>query len=110
MIHTITLLVLGALIIANLVVLINISNNPMYNAMDKYNISDDELTIFLTPRLFSRDLMLDDPVDFINGFNLALAFIYRMYFNDTNEEAKFRISLAMWLKQYIDNMEKLDWR
>ena len=54
--------------------------------------------------------MLDDPVDFINGFNLALAFVYRMYFNDTNEEAKFRISLAMWLKRYIDNMEKLDWR
>ena len=40
MIHTITLLVLGALIIANLVVLINISNNPMYNAMDNYNKPD----------------------------------------------------------------------
>ena len=40
MIHTITLIILGCLIIANLVVLINVSNNPMYNAMDKYNQPD----------------------------------------------------------------------
>ena len=53
--------------------------------------------------------MVDDPVDFINGFNLALAFIYRTHFNNTNEEAQFRISLAMWLKKYIDNMEKSYW-
>ena len=40
MIHTITLIILACLIIANLVVLINVSNNPMYNAMDKYNALD----------------------------------------------------------------------
>ena len=68
-------------------------------------LSDEELEIFLHPRLFSRDLMLDDPIDFINGFNLALAFIYRTHFNNTNEEAQFRISLAMWLKKFIDNVD-----
>ena len=41
MIHTIILMILGCLIIANLVVLINVSNNPMYNAMDNYNTSTD---------------------------------------------------------------------
>ena len=73
-------------------------------------VSDEELEIFLNPRLFSRDLMLDDPIDFINGFYLALAFVYRIYFKDYNEEAQFRISLALWLRRYIDSMEKLDWR
>lgn len=86
------------------------TNDESFTNYYKDFLSEEELEAFLNPRIFSRDLMLDDPVDFINGFNLALAFVYRMYFNDTNEEAKFRISLAMWLKRYIDNMEKLDWR
>ena len=45
MIHTITLIILGCLIIANLVVLINVSNNPMYNAMDKYNAVEGDMNI-----------------------------------------------------------------
>ena len=84
-------------------------NNADFTNYYKDFISEAELESFLQPRIFSRDLLLDDPIDFINGFNLALAFVYRMYFNDTNEEAKFRISLAMWLRRYIDNMEKFDW-
>ena len=84
-------------------------NNEDFSNYYKDFVSEEELELFLTPRLFSRELILDDPVDFINGFNLALAFIYRTHFNNTNEEAQFRISLAMWLKKYIDNMEKSYW-
>ena len=84
-------------------------NNEDFSNYYKDFVSEEDLELFLTPRLFSRELILDDPVDFINGFNLALAFIYRTHFNNTNEEAQFRISLAMWLKKYIDNMEKSYW-
>ena len=73
-------------------------------------LDEEDLETFLTHRIFAREVILDDPIDFINGFNLALAFVYRMKFNDYNEEAKFRISIALWLRRYIDSMEKLDWR
>ena len=69
----------------------------------------DDLETFLKPRLFTGNIMVDDPVDFINGFNLALAYAFKAQIHDMNEEAKFRISLAMWLKQYIDKIEKFDY-
>ena len=57
MIHTITLMILGALIIANLVVLINVSNNPMYNAMDDYNqTSDDTAEVLRSLREVVEDM------------------------------------------------------
>ena len=37
MISTIILAILGLLFLANLIVLVRISNNPMYNVMDTYN-------------------------------------------------------------------------
>jgi len=66
----------------------------------------EDLAVFLKPRLFSRDIMLDDPLDFINGFNLALAYAFKAQIYDHNEEAKFRISLALWLRSFIDKIEQ----
>ena len=42
MIHTITLIILAILIMANIVILVNVSSNPMYNAMDNYNKTCDD--------------------------------------------------------------------
>jgi len=68
----------------------------------------DDLEVFLNSRLFTGTIMIDDPVDFINGFNLALAYAFKAQIYDMNEEAKFRISLAIWLRKYIDKMEMLN--
>ena len=37
MIHIIILILIAVLFVINLILLINVSKNPMYNAMDKYN-------------------------------------------------------------------------
>ena len=66
----------------------------------------EDVAVFLKPRLFSRDILLDDPLDFINGFNLGLAYAFKAQIYDHNEEARFRISLALWLRAFIDRMEK----
>ena len=47
----------------------------------------------------------DDPVDWVNGMSLALAFQFREYFPDNNAEAKFRIQVAMFLMDLIQGME-----
>lgn len=73
-------------------------------------VSPEEMEEFLTPRIFSRDIILDDPIDFINGFSLALTFNFRKQFADVQEEAKFRIGLGVWLKGFINRIETVDWR
>ena len=45
-----------------------------------------------------------------NGFNLALAYAYKAQIHDHDEEVKFRISLALWLRKQIESLEKLDWQ
>ena len=37
MLHTVILIIMVILIMANIVILVDVSRNPMYNAMDKYN-------------------------------------------------------------------------
>ena len=69
-------------------------------------LDEEDLETFLTRRIFAREVILDDPIDFINGFDLALAYAFKAQLHDSDEETKFRISLGMWLKQYIDRMEK----
>tara|TARA_R110000824_G_scaffold356401_3_gene543662 strand:+ start:218 stop:472 length:255 start_codon:yes stop_codon:yes gene_type:complete len=66
----------------------------------------EDVAAFLTPRLYSRDVLLDDPLDFINGFNLGLAYAFKAEIYNNNEEARFRISLALWLRRFIDDIEK----
>ena len=85
--------------------------------MDNYDldyfknfVSPEALEEFLDPRIFSRDIMLDDPIDFINGFNLALAFTNKNEFPTLKEEARFRIGLGIWLNRYINRIENQDWR
>ena len=70
----------------------------------------DDLSTFLKPRIFSRNLLLDDPVDFINGFNLGVTYAFKNQMAGHQDEANFRISLALWLRKYIDDIEKLDWQ
>jgi|TARA_R110000824_G_scaffold363469_1_gene551456 hypothetical protein len=84
--------------------------------MDNYDldyfknfVSPEALEEFLDPRIFSRDILLDDPIDFINGFNLALAFINKDEFINLTEEARFRIGLGIWLNRYINRIENHDW-
>jgi hypothetical protein len=48
----------------------------------------------------------DDPSDWINGMSLALAFQFREYLPDINAEAKFRMTLAMFL---IDLIRRIEW-
>ena len=43
----------------------------------------------------------DDPTEWVNGMTLALAFQFREYLPDYNEEAKFRIQVAMFLTELI---------
>ena len=43
MIHIIILLLIAVLFVINLILLINVSRNPIYNAMDKYNNIDKRL-------------------------------------------------------------------
>ena len=47
----------------------------------------------------------DDPSDWVNGMSLGLAFHYREYFPDNNAEAKFRITVAMFLIELIRRIE-----
>ena len=49
--------------------------------------------------------MYDDPVDFINGVGLAMAFMKRDIFDDNNDEARFRIGLAIWIREIFDTLE-----
>jgi len=47
----------------------------------------------------------DDPVDWVNGMSLGLAFQFREYLPNNNAEAKFRIQVAMFLMNLIQGME-----
>ena len=70
----------------------------------------DELETFIRPRIFSRDIILDDPIDFINGFSLALSFLLQGELDSLSNEAKFRIGFGIWLKKFIDEVERIEWK
>ena len=47
----------------------------------------------------------DDPMDWINGVTIGMAFHYREYFPDTSAEAKFRIQIALFLSDLVRRVE-----
>jgi len=64
----------------------------------------DDLESYIRERSYKRSDW-DDPMDWINGMSLALAFQYREYFPDNNAEAKFRIQAAIFLSDLIRRIE-----
>ena len=48
----------------------------------------------------------DDPLDWIQGMTLALAFNYREYLHTYELENKFRIQLAWYLGKLVRSIEK----
>lgn len=47
----------------------------------------------------------DDPMDWVNGVTIGLAFSLREYFPDNAAEAKFRIQIALFLTDLIRRIE-----
>ena len=67
-------------------------------------VNAEDFEEFIRQR-WERGVMYDDPVDFINGVGLALAFTNQDKFYDNNDEARFRIGLAIWLQEIFDTLE-----
>lgn len=64
----------------------------------------EDLEAYIRERNYTKSDW-DDPSDWVNGMSLALAFQFREYFPDNNAEAKFRITLAMFLIALIRRIE-----
>ena len=64
----------------------------------------EDLESYIRERSYTKSDW-DDPSDWVNGMSLALAFQFREYFPDNNAEAKFRITLAMFLIALIRRIE-----
>ena len=67
-------------------------------------INTEDFEEFIRAR-WSRGVMYDDPVDFINGVGLALAFLTQDKLVDNNDEARFRIGMAIWIRELLDQLE-----
>ena len=67
-------------------------------------VDSEEFEAFIRAR-WDRGVMYDDPIDFINGVGLAMAFMKQDTFFDNNDEARFRIGLAIWIREIFDDLE-----
>ena len=67
-------------------------------------INAEDFEEFIRQR-WERGLLYDDPIDFINGVGLAMAFMKQDTFYDNNDEARFRIGLAIWIREIFDQLE-----
>ena len=64
----------------------------------------DVLESYIKERFF-RKVELDDPIDWINGATIGMAFVYRDLLPDNESEAQFRIHLAMFLGELVRRIE-----
>ncbi len=48
----------------------------------------------------------DEPIDWINGITIGMAFYLREYLSDNNTEAQFRIQLALFLSDIVREIEQ----
>ena len=67
-------------------------------------INTEDFEEFIRAR-WDRGVMYDDPVDFINGVGLAMAYLKQDKLLDNNDEARFRIGLAIWIRELFDKLE-----
>ena len=67
-------------------------------------INTEDFEEFIRAR-WDRGVMYDDPVDFINGVGLTMAYMQQDKLGDNNDEARFRIGLAIWIRELFDKLE-----
>ena len=64
----------------------------------------EDLELYIRERSY-RQSEWDDPMDWVNGVTIGMAFHYRDYLPDNNSEAKFRIQLALFISDLIWRIE-----
>ena len=64
----------------------------------------EELDAYVRERSL-RQIDWDDPMDWINGVTIGLAFSYQEHLSDRNMEARFRIFLAVHLSALVRRIE-----
>ena len=64
----------------------------------------EELDAYVRERSL-RQIDWDDPMDWINGVTIGLAFSYQEHLSDRNMEARFRIILAVHLSALVRRIE-----
>ena len=64
----------------------------------------EELEAYVRERSL-RQIDWDDPMDWINGVTIGLAFSYQEHLADRNMEARFRIFLAVFLSALVRRIE-----
>lgn len=67
-------------------------------------VNTEDFEEFIRAR-WDRGVMYDDPVDFINGVGLTMAYLKQEKLLDNNDEARFRIGLAIWIRDLFDQLE-----
>ena len=67
-------------------------------------VNTEDFEEFIRAR-WDRGVMYDDPVDFINGVGLTMAYLKQEKLLDNNDEARFRIGLAIWIRDLFDKLE-----
>ena len=67
-------------------------------------VNTEDFEEFIRAR-WDRGVMNDDPVDFINGVGLTMAYLKQEKLLDNNDEARFRIGLAIWIRDLFDQLE-----
>ena len=67
-------------------------------------VNTEDFEEFIRAR-WDRGVMYDDPVDFINCVGLTMAYLKQEKLLDNNDEARFRIGLAIWIRDLFDQLE-----
>ena len=73
-----------------------------YEFREWFNV--EELEEFVRERTL-RKMDWDDPLDWINGVTIGLAFSYNKYLSDKSKEARFRIFVAVFLSALCRRIE-----
>jgi len=64
----------------------------------------EDLEFYIRERSYHKSDW-DDPIDWVNGMSLGLAFHYKEYLTDNNAEATFRIQVSVYLMELIRRIE-----
>ena len=67
-------------------------------------VNSEDFEEFIRQR-WQKGILYDDPIDFINGVGLAMAYMNQEKLADNNDEAKYRIGLAIWIRELFDKLE-----
>ena len=70
----------------------------------KHFFMPEDLESYIRDRCYRKNDW-DDPIDWVNGMTIGLAFHFREYLPDNNTEAQFRIQLAIFISDLVWRIE-----